>query len=127
MINSKDEKGLELYNRLQMMQQELSNLQTKATLTSFAKTDSLREAIRHGERELISLSSAYGDYARKLRLSWQDVKHSLKKDDVAIEFADFYDNDGNNIYVAFVLKQEMEAPQIIRLFNYSDFSWRKLH
>lgn len=127
LINSKDEKGLELYQRLQMMQQEISNLQTKATLTSLTETDSLHEAIRHGERELISLSSAYGDYTRKLRYSWQDVKLSLEKNDVAIEFADFYDNEGNNIYVAFVLKQEMETPHIIRLFNYSDFSSLNSH
>lgn len=122
LINSKDEKGLKLYNNLLMMQQRLNSLQVTATPNSLLDADSLHEAIRHGERELIAISSAYGDYTRNLRFSWQDVKQSLKSNDVAIEFADFYDQDGNNLYVAFVLTMDMEVPQIVPLFDYSDFS-----
>ena len=122
LIKSKDEKGLKLYNNLLMMQQRLNSLQVTATPNSLLDADSLREAIRHGERELIAISSVYGDYTRNLRFSWQDVKQSLKNNEVAIEFADFYDQDGNNLYVAFVLTREMETPQIVRLFDYSDFS-----
>ena len=122
LINSKDEKGLELYNRLLMLQQKLNSMQIGASSKATAEIDGLREAIRNGERELIAMSSSYGDYTRNLRFSWQDVKESLKNKDVAIEFADFYDNNGNNLYVAFVLTRDMEAPQIIRLFDYADFS-----
>ena len=122
LIKSKDEKGLKLYNNLLMMKQRLNSLQVSATSKSLSDADSLRGAIRHGERELIAISSAYGDYTRNLRFSWQDVKNSLKPKDVAIEFADFYDQDGNNLYVAFVLTRDMETPQIVRLFDYSDFS-----
>lgn len=122
LINSNDEKGLELYNNLLMMKQRLNSLQLSATSKSLSDADSLREAIRYGERELIAISSAYGDYTCNLRFSWQDVKNSLKTNDVAIEFADFYDQDGNNLYVAFVLTRDTETPQIVRLFDYSDFS-----
>lgn len=122
LINSNDEKGLELYNNLLMMQQRLNSLQVNAISKSLSDVDSLREEIRHGERELIAISSAYGDYTRNLRFSWQDVKGSLKSNDVAIEFADLYDQDGNNLYVAFVLTREMATPQIVQLFDYSDFS-----
>ena len=121
LIKSKDEKGLKLYNNLLMMQQRLNSLQVTGTSKSLSDADSLREAIRLGERELIAISSAYGDYSRNLRFSWQDVKQSLKTNDIAIEFVDFYDQDGNNLYVAFVLTKDMETPQIVRLFDYSDF------
>ena len=122
LINSNDKKGLELYNNLLMMRQRLNILQETATPKSLSEVDSLHEALRYGERELIKITSAYGDYTRNLRFSWQDVKNSLKSNDVAIEFADFYDQDGNNLYVAFVLTKDMEVPQIVRLFDYSDFS-----
>ena len=122
LIKNKDEKGLELYNRLLMMQQRLNSLHVNNTSKSMEEADSLREVIKHGERELVAISSAYGDYTSNLSFSWQDVKHSLKGNDVAIEFADFYDQEGNNLYVAFVLNGNMETPQIVKLFDYSDFS-----
>lgn len=122
LINSNDEKGLKLYNKLLMMQQRLNSLQVTATSKSLSDADSLREAIRHGERELIAISSAYGDYTRNLRFSWQDVKDSLKNNDVAIEFSDFYDNDGNNLYIAFILTKNMDNPELVRLFDYTDYS-----
>lgn len=122
LINSKDEKGLELYNKLLTMRQKLNSLNIYSPSESLTEADSLREVIRHGERELIARSSAYGDYTQNLQYSWQDVKLSLKKNDVAIEFADFFDKDGNNLYVAFILKKDMETPQIVHLFDYADYS-----
>jgi CHAT domain-containing protein len=122
LINKNDKKGLELYNNLLMMKQRLNSLQVTATSKSLSEADSLYEAIRYGERELIANSSAYGDYTRNLIFSWQDVRDSLKTNDVAIEFTDFYDQDGNNLYVAFVLTRDMETPLIVQLFDYSDFS-----
>lgn len=47
---------------------------------------------------------------------WQDVKNSLGKSDVAIEFATMKDiKDGENYYIALILTNKYEAPKLVRL------------
>ncbi len=125
--DSNDKKAVELYEKLLLCHKRISSLQISAQPSNIAECDSLREVIRQGERELIAISSAYGDYTRNLRFTWEDVRNCLGKDDVAIEFTDFYDNDGSNLYVALVLKNNMETPQMIKLFDYSQFSGLDSH
>ena len=117
---SNDVQAIEMLNKVMQAHQRINNL--VANPSAIAEIDSLREVIKKGERDLMARSSAYGDYTKSLRVTWEDVRNRLDDSDVAVEFADFYDNDGANLYVAFVLKKDMAEPQIVRLFDYSDFS-----
>ena len=121
LMESNDKKAIELYNKIMSAHQILNKSQSLRTSNSITEADSLREIIKKSERELIALSSVYGDYTRNLRITWEEIKEQLEEDDVAIEFADVHDIDGTNIYLAFVLKKEMTEPQIVHLFNYADF------
>lgn len=125
--NSNDKKGLDLYRRLQNMRQRLNNLQINNMAATRSEVDSLREAIRRGERDLMAISSEYGDYTQSLRYTWMDVKKTLENQDVAIEFTDFYDKEGSNLYVALVLKKDMEYPQLVQLFDYSELNLLDSH
>ena len=119
-LKSNDAKAVETYHQLLNTRQQLDMIRKNAASFDIAKVDSLRELVKQRERELISLSSAFGDFTNNIRIDWTDVRKKLGKNDVAIEFADFFENDGTNVYVALVLTKKMEIPQLIRLFNYSE-------
>ncbi len=84
--------------------------------------DSLAKVIDREERLLVESSKALGDYTKNLAISWRDVQNNLKDNDLAIEFATVKDTVAKQlIYVAFVLKNGMSAPEIVKLYNTDDF------
>ena len=84
----------------------------------FIDMDSLRSVIQRQEMELARDSKTYGDFARNLRIKWQDVQQRLGKNDLAIEFLDFplYGTD-STMYAALTLKQGYDYPHMITLFE----------
>ncbi len=84
--------------------------------------DSLAKVIENEERLLVESSKELGDYTKNLAISWRDVQNNLKDNDLAIEFATVNDTAAKQlVYVAFVLKKGMTAPEIVKLFNTDDF------
>jgi CHAT domain-containing protein len=84
--------------------------------------DSLAKVIDREEHLLVESSKALGDYTKNLAISWRDVQKNLKDNDLAIEFATVKDTVAKQlVYVAFVLKQGMSAPEFVKLFNLDDF------
>ena len=84
--------------------------------------DSLAKVIENEERLLVKSSKELGDYTKNLVISWRDVQNNLKDNDLAIEFATVNDTAAKQlVYVAFVLKKGMTAPEIVKLFNTDDF------
>ena len=80
--------------------------------------DSLQSVIQRQEMELARDSKAYGDFARNLRIKWQDVHQRLGNNDLAIEFLDFplYGTD-STMYVALTLKKGYDNPHMTILFE----------
>ena len=71
---------------------------------------------------MVESSKALGDYTKNLSISWRDVQKNLKDNDLAIEFATMKVTVAKQMmYVAFVLKKGMTAPEIVTLFNTDDF------
>jgi CHAT domain-containing protein len=105
--------------------------QDRATLDELYQTtpedremdaDSLAKVIDREEHLLVESSKALGDYTKNLAISWRDVQKKLKDNDLAIEFATVKDTVAKQlVYVAFVLKQGMSAPEFVKLFNLDDF------
>ncbi len=84
--------------------------------------DSLAKVIDREEHLLVESSKKLGDYTKNLAISWRDVQKNLKDNDLAIEFATVDDTIAKQtMYVAFVLKKGMTAPEIVTLFNTDDF------
>ncbi len=84
--------------------------------------DSLAKVIEREERLLVRASKELGDYTKNLSISWRDVQKNLKDNDLAIEIASVKDTAAKQlVYVAFVLKKGMSAPEIVKLFNTDDF------
>ena len=81
-------------------------------------TDSLMRAIEREERQLVNSSKTLGDYTKNLQITWVDIQKSLRRKDVAIEFANFRDTAlREDIYVALVLKKGMKSPVLVKLFE----------
>lgn len=84
----------------------------------FIDIDSLRSAIQRQEMELARDSKAYGDFARNLRIKWQDVQQKLGNNDIAIEFLDFpLVGSDSTMYVALTLKKGYDYPHMTTLFE----------
>lgn len=55
-------------------------------------------------------------------VSWHEIKDNLKDDEVAIEFSQFHFEDADEhkdsiIYVAYIIKNNLDAPKVISLFK----------
>lgn len=109
---------INLYHAISDARRQLTKVFEFPVEEQKGKTDSLEAFIRDSEVVLLSRSKAYGDYTKRLRVSWEDVKRALGPKDIAIEFAQFhnlYKSLGADTvrYVAFVLKSDSEAPTIV--------------
>ncbi len=83
--------------------------------------DSLENEIQKIERHLVENCRQYGDFTRSIAINWKDVQKSLKPNDVAIEFANFTENDTTK-YAAIVLTKGMKSPVFVHLFNENDIA-----
>ena len=79
-------------------------------------TDSLQKIIEEQEKTLLTSSKEIGDYTKNLSLTWLQVKSKLKNDDIAIECGNFYDDYGDILYGALILKKNMSTPEMVTLF-----------
>ena len=107
------------FNRLSDIKKLLSNSQKESD------RDALNREYQQLERLLMKESELYGNYLHGFSYTFNDVKASLGKNDVAIEFATMrsLDRDDNNNfkwsreYFALALKYDYSSPHIIHLNN----------
>lgn len=106
------------YNRLTEIKKILSNPAAETD------TESLHQEYQQLERLLMKESELYGNYLHDFSYTFSDVKSSLNKNEVAIEFAAVRSPNKNEndkfYYFALVLKHDYLSPKIICLD--SDFS-----
>lgn len=73
------------------------------------------------EKELSSESSTFSDYKKAMKVSFNDIKDKLKKNEVSIDIVSFkYYNKKiteNIIYAAFIVTKESKFPKYIPLFE----------
>ena len=117
LLESGDKEMVSLYGELQKNRQALNKLYEKPITERFMNTDSLENVVNRIERDLVQRSKAYGDYTRNLAIGWEDVQKKLSEKDIAVEFVSFPHTKDSIMYVAFVLKPDMEAPQMVSLFE----------
>lgn len=79
--------------------------------------DSLRHVINEKEDYLISASKEYGDYTKRFRTNWKDVRDKLKDGELSVEFVEFYDTCAiqNRIYYALVINKYSDCPELVPL------------
>ena len=79
--------------------------------------DSLRHAINEKEDYLVSASKEYGDYTKRFKTNWKDIRDQLKDGELSVEFVEFYDTCAiqNRIYYALVINKYSDSPELVPL------------
>lgn len=111
------ESSLSIYMELQNARKEIDMLQY-GSLESENKRDSLTRVIVDLSDQLSRQSSVFGCYIKKQSAKWEDVKSSLKKGEIAIEFVKV-DRETDSYYIALTLKKGYMHPHVIELFSES--------
>ena len=66
---------------------------------------------------MVSASKEYGDYTKRFRTNWKDIRDKLKEGELGVEFVEFYDTCAiqNRIYYALVINKYSDSPELIPL------------
>ncbi len=115
--NTQDENLINKFEAIRSMRMALNKQYEKAICDRNVNTDSLENLISNIEKELINSSKKYGDYTRNLSVSWRKVQENLKNNDLAIEFLRVPITTDSIIYVAYVLRADMNVPELVKLFS----------
>ncbi len=69
------------------------------------------------EAELTKACKAYGDMISNVNVSYADVKKTLGKNDILIDFTDFVTESAGRRYAAYIVSKKQEYPLLKALFS----------
>ncbi len=113
---------MEKYNEIRNIRLQLNKLYEKPIAERYVDTDSLERHATDLERQLMEESQEFGDYTKGLSVTMDDVRKNLGKRDAAIEFVSFNNLNDSTMYMAYVLKKDLEAPVLVKLFEERELS-----
>jgi CHAT domain-containing protein len=106
------------FNDLKLLKLQIQRLYEKPIAERYLDVDSLENAAREIESDLIKESKEYGDYTKNLKITWKDVQSYLGDRDVAIEFIEYPTIADDTVkYAALVLRKGWENPKFVPLFR----------
>ena len=111
-----------LYEEMRINKLMLQRLYEKPKNERFLNTDSIEKIVDGLEKQLLKRSKVYGDYTKNLRIDYKDVRGKLKDGDLAIEFCSFPLSKDSTMYMALVLRNDMEYPKMVPLFEEKQIS-----
>lgn len=112
----------EKYTRLKFLRHQLNRSYEKPLSENTFESNSLEKEINTLERQLMQESSEFGDYTNAFAINWKDIRDNLKNNEAAIEFVSFPLTNDSTMYMAYVLKHDMDAPALIKLFEENEIS-----
>lgn len=124
-LNSGNASGIADYTRIGKLKQQLLNEKDEETRSAIEKEI---EAI---DKRLTQHVNAYADFAASKNIRWEDVRNTLAKEDVAIEFYNIpliwgldsiQTMDGEPRYCAVILRNGYNNPHIIPLCKESQLA-----
>ena len=85
-------------------------------------TDSLQRVITRQERRLVQKSKTYGNYTKSLRIDWRQIANHLSREDIAIEFITYKNEDNEVAYAALVIIPNLPHPSLVPLMTQSQLN-----
>lgn len=110
------------YENIKLIKIKLNKLYEKPIKQRLIDTDSLERRANELERQLMWESAEFGDYTRALSISWEKVRENLKEKEAAIEFVKFPISNDSILYMACIIKPNINAPTLVNLFEEKDLS-----
>ncbi|MFH2141957.1 MAG: tetratricopeptide repeat protein, partial [Bacteroidota bacterium] len=129
-LSSGDQKMIEDYDKWIALKKQLARMyaEGKNTKELEIKADEI-------EKELVKTSDIFSDYSKLQKMSWQQVKYHLEKNEAVIEFVCFNYKDYQSekisdylkftdsvMYCAMLLKYDGTSPVFIPLFEEKELS-----
>lgn len=108
------------FHNVQELRKELNGMY-KSITTNEATIDSLRNAIRTKERNLMAKVSNYGDYTDELISSWKEVAKILKNGECALEFVTV-PKDSDMVYGVLMIRPWSQYPKWIELCKQTELN-----
>ena len=117
--NSSDSTLGKIYQQWAGLKEQLANLYSRGTTTDISIVKDLEEKSGKLEKELSRESVVFTKVQKKI--TWQDIRQSLQRDEAAIEYVEFKLSDGklftdSVMYVALVLTKDKD-PVLVPLFE----------
>lgn len=117
-LESGDEEVLRMFEELQLNRQQLQCLYETPIAKRHINNDSLAKVVDRQKQALVKRCKVYGDYTRKMRTTWQDVRNPLGNDEISIEFLSFnVIGSDSTILAAVTLRKDSPSPKFIPLFE----------
>ena len=113
-LSKGDSAVINKFNRLAEIKEILSNPSDEIN------RETLLKEFRLLERLLMKESELYGNYLHEFSYTFADIRSSLGKKDVAIEFVSFPTSvleEDNAMYCALILKKGYKSPRMVPLFE----------
>jgi len=110
------------FNVIITIRAQLNKLYKKDIEDSHINADSLERHVVKLERLLMAKCQKFGDYTESLSITMVDVKKKLSQGDAAIEFVSFPLTNDSTMYMAYVLRHDMETPVLVKLFEEKEIS-----
>ena len=111
-----------LYEEMRINKLMLQRQYEKPITERCFNTDSIEKKVNKIEEHLMLISRGYGEYMDNLRIDYKDVRGKLKDGDLAIEFCSFPLSKDSTMYMALVLRNDMEYPKMVPLFEEKQIS-----
>lgn len=112
-----DQSTIDLFNEFSETKVILSELYEIPKDQRPISVEELREIAYDLENKLLERSKAFGDFTRNFSIKWEDVRDNLSKNDLAIEFINYPDDQSERQYCALLLRKEYSTPRIVHLFS----------
>jgi CHAT domain-containing protein len=110
------------YQKWLSLKQDIARLYAKGVSSTSADLTALSDSADGIEKKLSSFSSGFKTSQDRQNISWKDIQKGLKKNEAAIEFAEFrlYDRKrwtDTSYYIALVLRKDLSQPVMVPLFE----------
>lgn len=111
---SNDDESRQLLDTLKLIRLQIEKLYKQEPSKRTLSVDELEKQADALERRLLKKNKTYGDLSKNFSIGWREVKSNLKKDEAAVEFVSFDDED-SSYYAAYVIRPESRVPQWVTL------------
>lgn len=119
---SKNPQLSSIYDSLLAHRAELLEISQLGDQVDYNLRDSLERITSTEERQLVSLSTEFGDFTEDLIITWKDIKDQLGKNDYAIEFVDYRNDSDTTFYSALILGKNYEVPRMVYIGTEGDIN-----
>jgi CHAT domain-containing protein len=121
-LNSNDTALMSKYEKWIDIKKEISKLYSTEITNRAKNPEDLEQQANTIEKDLVRGSQVFSDFQQVQKLTWENVKESLKHGEAAIEFIHFAEGKKRDtiLYCALLVTPQSKHPEMVKLFYEKD-------